>query len=108
MKTICKLDVPVVSKAPKPTSQSEEVPQSKKTGAKSRLRRKQSLKHTYESQIEASKSKTGQSETKTKSGSSKDKSLSHPSPPTPMVGEMHKEAHQAAGGPTYLGATHKE
>ncbi|GKF11821.1 hypothetical protein Tco_0049747, partial [Tanacetum coccineum] len=24
------------------------------------------------------------------------------------VGEMHKEAQQAAGGPTSLGATHKE
>ncbi|GJW88464.1 hypothetical protein Tco_0163804, partial [Tanacetum coccineum] len=40
--------------------------------------------------------------------SAKDKSLSHPSPPTPVVGEMHKEAHQAAGGPTSLGATSKE
>nr|GFC30918.1 hypothetical protein [Tanacetum cinerariifolium] len=30
---------------------------------------------------------------------------SHPSPPTSVVGEMHKEAQQAAGGPTSLGAT---
>ncbi|GKF83107.1 hypothetical protein Tco_0244763, partial [Tanacetum coccineum] len=38
----------------------------------------------------------------------KDKSPSHPSPPTPVVSEMHKEAQQAAGGPTSLGATSKE
>ncbi|GKB25234.1 hypothetical protein Tco_0864635 [Tanacetum coccineum] len=37
-----------------------------------------------------------------------DKSPSHPSPPTPVVGEMHKEAQQAAGGPTSLGATSEE
>ncbi|GJS60433.1 hypothetical protein Tco_0655217 [Tanacetum coccineum] len=37
-----------------------------------------------------------------------DTSLSHPSPPTPVVGEMHKEAQQAAGGPTSLGATSEE
>ncbi|GKE92716.1 hypothetical protein Tco_1573811, partial [Tanacetum coccineum] len=44
----------------------------------------------------------------TKSSSAKDKSPSHPSPPTPVVGEMHKEAHQATGGLTSLGATSKE
>nr|GEU83818.1 hypothetical protein [Tanacetum cinerariifolium] len=41
----------------------------------------------------------------TQSSSAKDKSLSHPSPLTPMVGEIHKEAQQACGGPTSLGAT---
>ncbi|GKC37121.1 hypothetical protein Tco_1049505 [Tanacetum coccineum] len=40
--------------------------------------------------------------------SAKDKSPSHPSPPTPMVGEMHKEAQQAASGLTSLGATSEE
>nr|GEX49981.1 hypothetical protein [Tanacetum cinerariifolium] len=35
----------------------------------------------------------------------KDKSPSHPSASTPVVAEMHKEAQQAAGGPTSLGAT---
>ncbi|GJY07407.1 retrovirus-related pol polyprotein from transposon TNT 1-94 [Tanacetum coccineum] len=35
-------------------------------------------------------------------------SPSHPSPPTPVVGDMHKEAQQAAGGPTSLGATSEE
>ncbi|GKD95930.1 hypothetical protein Tco_1379827 [Tanacetum coccineum] len=108
MKAICKLDVPVVSKALKPSSQTEEVPQGKKPGAKSGLKRKQSSKHTSESQTEAFKSKTGQSETETKSSSAKDKSPSHPSPPTPVVGEMDKEAQQAAGVPTSLGATSKE
>ncbi|GJT14370.1 retrovirus-related pol polyprotein from transposon TNT 1-94 [Tanacetum coccineum] len=79
MKVICNLDVPVDSKAPKPSSQTEET--------------------------EASKSKTGQSEKETQSSLAKDKSPSHPSPPTPVVGEMHKKAHQAAGGPTSLGTT---
>ncbi|GKA66306.1 hypothetical protein Tco_0766114 [Tanacetum coccineum] len=80
MKAICKLDVHVVSKAPKPSSQSEEVPQGKKPRAKSRLRRKQSSKHTSD----------------------------HPLPPTPVVGEMHNEAQQAASGPTSLEATSEE
>nr|GEW31117.1 retrovirus-related Pol polyprotein from transposon TNT 1-94 [Tanacetum cinerariifolium] len=44
----------------------------------------------------------------TQSSSAKDKSLSHPLPSTPVVGEMHKEAQQVAGGPTSLGATSKE
>ncbi|GJS38778.1 hypothetical protein Tco_0563821 [Tanacetum coccineum] len=38
----------------------------------------------------------------------KDKSPSHPSPPTLVVGEIHKEAQQAAGGPTSLGVTIEE
>nr|GFB66073.1 hypothetical protein [Tanacetum cinerariifolium] len=37
-----------------------------------------------------------------------DASLSHPLPPTPVVGEMHTEAQQAAGGPTSLGDTSKD
>ncbi|GJS42464.1 hypothetical protein Tco_0567507 [Tanacetum coccineum] len=44
----------------------------------------------------------------TQSSSAKDKGPSHPSPPMPVVGEMHKEAQQAAGGLTYLGDTSKE
>ncbi|GKG43805.1 hypothetical protein Tco_0482898, partial [Tanacetum coccineum] len=44
----------------------------------------------------------------TQSSSAKDKSPNHPSPPTPVVGKMHKEAHQVAGGPTSLGSTSKE
>nr|GEW79495.1 hypothetical protein [Tanacetum cinerariifolium] len=102
------LDVPVDSKAPKPSLQTEEVPQRKKPGAKSGPKRKQSLKHTSESETEASKSKTCQSEKETQSRSSKDKSPSHPSPLTQVVGEMHKEAHQAASGLTFLGTTNKE
>ncbi|GJR76781.1 hypothetical protein Tco_0089146 [Tanacetum coccineum] len=57
MKAICNLDVPVDPKAPKPFSQTKEVPQGKKLGAKSGLRRKQSSKHTSAAQTEASKSK---------------------------------------------------
>ncbi|GJX32889.1 retrovirus-related pol polyprotein from transposon TNT 1-94 [Tanacetum coccineum] len=40
MKAICNLDLPVDSKAPKPSSQTKEVPQGKKPRAKSGLRRK--------------------------------------------------------------------
>ncbi|GKF97486.1 hypothetical protein Tco_0293307, partial [Tanacetum coccineum] len=108
MKAICNLDVLVDSKALKLSSQTEEVPQGKKPEAKSRLRRKQSSKHTCESKTEASKSKIGQSEKDTQSSSAKDKSPSHHSPPTPVVGEMHKEAQQAVGGSTSLGATTEE
>nr|GEU68597.1 hypothetical protein [Tanacetum cinerariifolium] len=77
-------------------------------GAKSRLRRKKTSKHTYESQKEASKSKTSQSNKETQSSLAKDKSPSHPSPSTPVVGEMHKEAQQAAGGPSSLEPTSEE
>ncbi|GJW81991.1 hypothetical protein Tco_0145966 [Tanacetum coccineum] len=49
-------NVPMDSKAPKYSSLTEEVPQGKKPGAKSGLRRKQSSKHTSESTTEASKS----------------------------------------------------
>ncbi|GKA74762.1 hypothetical protein Tco_0781064 [Tanacetum coccineum] len=86
MKAICNLDVPVESKSPKYSSQTEEVPQGKKHRAKSGLRRKQSSKHTSESTTEASKSQYGQSKKETKSSSAKDKSPSHPSPPTQVVG----------------------
>nr|GEV58571.1 hypothetical protein [Tanacetum cinerariifolium] len=108
MKAICNLVVPMDSKAPKPSSQPKKVPQGKKPRATTRLKSKRSLKHTSESKIEASKSQTGQSKIETQFGSAKDKSLSHPSPPTPVVGEMHKEAQQTAGGPTSLGSTSKE
>ncbi|GKE09017.1 hypothetical protein Tco_1412568 [Tanacetum coccineum] len=108
MKAICNLDVPVDSKAPKPSSQIKEVPQGKKPGAKGGLRRKQSSKHTSESKTEESKSKTGQSEKDTQSSLAKDKIPSHPSPPTLVVGEMHKEAQRAAYGPTSLGATSED
>ncbi|GJY34941.1 retrovirus-related pol polyprotein from transposon TNT 1-94 [Tanacetum coccineum] len=59
IKAICNLDVPVDSKAPTPSLQTEKVLQCKKTGAESGLRRKQSSKHISESKTEASKSKTG-------------------------------------------------
>ncbi|GJZ27685.1 hypothetical protein Tco_0572332 [Tanacetum coccineum] len=80
MKDIYNIDVPVDSQAPKTSSQSEKVPQGKKPRAKSGLGRKYSLKHTFK----------------------------YPSPPTPVVGEMHKKVQQAAGGPTSLRATSKE
>ncbi|GKC46322.1 hypothetical protein Tco_1064044 [Tanacetum coccineum] len=55
IKAIYNLDVPMDSKAPKYSSPTEEVPQGKKHGARSGLRRKQSSKHTSESTTEASK-----------------------------------------------------
>ncbi|GJW44146.1 retrovirus-related pol polyprotein from transposon TNT 1-94 [Tanacetum coccineum] len=108
MKAIYNIDVLVDSQALKTSSQTEKVPQSKKPGAKSGLRRKQSSKHTSESQIEASKSKIGQSDKETQSSLAKDKIPSHHSPSTPVVSEIHKKAQQAAGGPTSLGATSEE
>ncbi|GJT12605.1 hypothetical protein Tco_0859647 [Tanacetum coccineum] len=83
-------------------------PQGKKPKAKSGPRRKKSSKHTSESKNEASKSKTGQLEKDTQSSLTKDKSPSHPSPPTLVVGEMHKEAQQAVGSPTSIGAISEE
>ncbi|GJU51451.1 retrovirus-related pol polyprotein from transposon TNT 1-94 [Tanacetum coccineum] len=108
IKAICNLDVLMDSKAPKYSSPTEEVPQGKKPGARSGLRRKQSLKHIFESTTEASKSQSGHSNKETKSSSAMDTSPSHPSPPTPVVGEIHKEAQQAAGGLTSLGTTSEE
>nr|GEY29729.1 retrovirus-related Pol polyprotein from transposon TNT 1-94 [Tanacetum cinerariifolium] len=47
-------------------------------------------------------------EEETKSNSVMDTSLSHPSPQILVVDEMHKEAQQAAGGPTSLGDTNED
>ncbi|GJW11245.1 hypothetical protein Tco_1577072 [Tanacetum coccineum] len=80
-KAIYNIDVLVDSQAPKTSSQTKNVPQAKKPGAKNK---------------------------QTQSSSTKDKSSSHPSPSTSVVGEMHKEAQQAAGGPTSLRATSEE
>ncbi|GJY61525.1 hypothetical protein Tco_0462182 [Tanacetum coccineum] len=83
IKAICNIDVPVESKAPT-------------TSLKTEMK------------TEASKSKTGQSDKETQSSLAKDKSPRHPSAFTPVVDEMHKEAQQAASGPTSLGATSEE
>nr|GEV11952.1 hypothetical protein [Tanacetum cinerariifolium] len=108
MKAIYNIDAHVDSQAPITSLQTEKVPQSKKPGAKSRLRRKQSLKHTSESQTKASKSKTCQTNKETQFSLVNDKSPSHPSPSILVVSKMHKEAQQAAGGPISLGDTSKE
>ncbi|GJR13713.1 hypothetical protein Tco_0796365 [Tanacetum coccineum] len=47
-------------------------------------------------------------EKETKSSSAIDTSPSHPLPPTLAVGEMHKKAQQAAGGPTSLEDTNED
>ncbi|GJV18093.1 hypothetical protein Tco_1363416 [Tanacetum coccineum] len=78
MKDICNIDVPMDSQAPKTSSQTEKVPQGKKPGAKNK---------------------------ETQSSLAKEKISSHPSAPTPVVAEMHKETQQTAAGPTSLGAT---
>ncbi|GJT53100.1 hypothetical protein Tco_0988154 [Tanacetum coccineum] len=105
MKDICNIDVLVESQAPKTSSKAEmKVPQGKKPGARSGLGRKQSSKHTSESKTKASKSKTGQSDKETQYSSAKEKIPSHHLPSKPVVDEMHKEAQQAAGGPTSLRA----
>ncbi|GKB28359.1 hypothetical protein Tco_0867760 [Tanacetum coccineum] len=105
MKAICKLDVPMASKAPKPSSQIEEVPQGKKPRDKVDSE-ENNLQNTHLSpRPRHPNPKLANQKQKTKSSSAKDKSLSHPLPPTLVVGEMHKEAQQAAGGPTSLGAT---
>nr|GEW29875.1 retrovirus-related Pol polyprotein from transposon TNT 1-94 [Tanacetum cinerariifolium] len=108
MKAICTLVVPVDSKAPKPSSQTKKVPQGKKPRATTGLGWKRSSKHISESRTEASKSQTIQSKIETQSSSANDKILSHPSPPTLVVCEMHKKTQHADGGPTSLGATSEE
>nr|GEW75176.1 hypothetical protein [Tanacetum cinerariifolium] len=108
MKAIYNLVVPVDSIAPKPSSQVEKVPQGKNPRAITGLRSKRSSKHTFESKTKASNSQTGQSKIKIQSSSAKDKSPSHPSPPTLVVGAMHKEAQEATCGLTSLGATSEE
>ncbi|GJW64876.1 hypothetical protein Tco_0116760 [Tanacetum coccineum] len=103
IKVICNIIVLVDSKAPTTSSKTKmKVPQGKKPGAKSGLRRNKSSKHTSESKTEASKSKTGHSNNETQSSSAKDKIPSHPSASTPVVSEIYKEAHQAASGPTFF------
>nr|GEV57257.1 zinc finger, CCHC-type [Tanacetum cinerariifolium] len=101
-------DVPVDSKAPKYSFPAEAVPQGKKPGARSGLKRKQYSKHTSESTTEASKTQSDRSKKETKSSSAMDTIPSHPSHLTPVVGEMHKEAQQAASGPTSLANTSKD
>nr|GEZ47524.1 hypothetical protein [Tanacetum cinerariifolium] len=79
-----------------------------KPKARSGLRRKQSSKHTSESTTKASKSQSGHSNKETKTSSAIETSPSHPSPFTPVVGKMHKEAQQAAGDPTSLRDTSED
>ncbi|GJV17276.1 hypothetical protein Tco_1362599 [Tanacetum coccineum] len=80
IKAIRNLNVPMDSKAPKPSSQTKEVLKGKNLGSKSGLRRKRSSKHTSESTNEASKSQTGQSRKETNSVGTrtKTKSILHP------------------------------
>nr|GEV24410.1 hypothetical protein [Tanacetum cinerariifolium] len=106
---IVALDVYVESQALKNSSKTKKnVPQGKKSGASSGLKRKQSSKNTFDSKTEASKSKTGQSDKEIQSSLTKDKRPSHPLSFKPLFAEMHKKAQQADNGLTSLGATSKE
>nr|GEV72943.1 retrovirus-related Pol polyprotein from transposon TNT 1-94 [Tanacetum cinerariifolium] len=107
MKAIYNLDVPMDFKAPKPSSQTKEVPQGKKPGAKSGLKRKRSLTH-LSPPLRHLNLKLANQKRKLSPLLAKDKSPSHPSPLTPVVGDMHKETQQEAGGLTYLGVTSEE
>ncbi|GJY28325.1 hypothetical protein Tco_0943732 [Tanacetum coccineum] len=80
MKAICNLDVHVDSKAPKPSSIAERVPQGTNPGAKP----------GYKKQSTSSKQPSVSSREETKDN------------------EMHKEDQQAAGGPSSLGAISEE
>ncbi|GKD30907.1 hypothetical protein Tco_1241685, partial [Tanacetum coccineum] len=86
----------------------KKVPQGKKPRAKTRLRRKQSSKHTSESNSEASNFQVGQIGKENLSNTAMDSNLSQPSDSTPVDTELHKEVQQAAGGATSLGVTGEE
>ncbi|GKD28417.1 hypothetical protein Tco_1239195, partial [Tanacetum coccineum] len=106
---ICKAEVPMKFKAPKPSSLAEKKDShGKNPGARSRLKRKQSSKHIYESKTKASKSKTSHLGKENQSSSALDNNPSQPSASTPVVDEIHKEEQQAAGGPPSLGVTSEE
>ncbi|GKF92083.1 hypothetical protein Tco_0278802 [Tanacetum coccineum] len=105
MLAICQSGVSTDQQALNTSSKVEKkVSQGKKPRAKSGIKRKQSSKHTFDSKIEASKSKTSQSTKETQSSLAKDTNPNHPSASTHVVDEMHKEAHQAARCSTSLGA----
>ncbi|GKB16103.1 hypothetical protein Tco_0850026 [Tanacetum coccineum] len=94
--------VPNVPKAPKtPSHTKKKVPQCKRLGAKTGLRRK----HTSESNTKASNSQAGHLEKENMSSTTMDSNPSEPSASTPVDAELNKEDQQAAGGPTSLGVT---
>ncbi|GJT28638.1 retrovirus-related pol polyprotein from transposon TNT 1-94 [Tanacetum coccineum] len=66
------------------------------------------IKPPHKTEIEASKSKTGQSDQENKSSLALDSNPSQPLASTPVVDKMHKEEQQAAGGPPSLGVTSEE
>ncbi|GKC64692.1 hypothetical protein Tco_1097290 [Tanacetum coccineum] len=76
--------------------------------ARSRLRRKQSSKHTSKSKTEASKSKTGQSDQENQSSLALDNNPNQSLASTLVVDEIHKEEQQAVGGLPSLEVTIEE
>nr|GEW16157.1 hypothetical protein [Tanacetum cinerariifolium] len=66
------------------------------------------MKAIYNLDVPVDSKATKYSSLTEESSSAMDISPSHPSPPTPMVGKMHKETQQAAGGLTSLGDTNKD
>ncbi|GJX79538.1 retrovirus-related pol polyprotein from transposon TNT 1-94 [Tanacetum coccineum] len=96
-------------KAPNTSSQAKKKgSRGKKPRAKSRLRRKQSSKHIFESKTEAHKFKTSHSDQETMSSLTLGSNPSQPLASTPIVVELHKEDQQAGGGPTSLRVTGEE
>ncbi|GJZ41266.1 hypothetical protein Tco_0588152 [Tanacetum coccineum] len=114
MLATCKADVLVKSKALRTSSKAEKkVSQGKMPGAKTGLKRKQSLKHTSKSKNKANKCgsssptgfKTCHLAQETHSSSAVDTNPSQPSVSTPVATDLHKKDQQATGGPTSLGTT---
>ncbi|GJY64119.1 hypothetical protein Tco_0465579 [Tanacetum coccineum] len=117
MLAICAVDKPVVFKALEPSSIAERVPQGIKPGAQpGHKKQSTSLKQPSVSSKKATKggsskaptgSKTGHSKKRKESSSAMDSNPSQPSVFTPVDTKMHKEDHQATGGPTSLGVTNE-
>ncbi|GJU75183.1 hypothetical protein Tco_1272253 [Tanacetum coccineum] len=118
MLAVCNLAAPNVPKAPKPSSIAERVPQGTKHGAKpGHKKQSTSSKQPFVYSREAIKcgssraptgSKTDLSQKSKESSSTMDSNPSQPSVSTFVDTEMHKEDQQAAGDPSYLGATSEE
>ncbi|GJS51462.1 hypothetical protein Tco_0624824 [Tanacetum coccineum] len=114
MLTICKVDKPMVFKAPKTSSKAERVSQGTKPGAEPGYKKlSTSLKQPSVSNKEETKggsskgptsSKTSLSKKRKESSSAMDSNPSQPLVSTLVDTEMHKEDHQPTGGLKSLGS----
>nr|GEX96019.1 reverse transcriptase domain-containing protein [Tanacetum cinerariifolium] len=118
MLAICSLDKPVVFKAPKTSSRAESISLGVKPRAKTGHKKPAtSSKQPFVSNKEVTKggsckapigSKTSLSKRRKESSSAMHSNQNKPSVSTPVDTKMHKEDHQATGGPTFLGDTGEE